>query len=87
MTEYRSDESFGVFVFAGYAPATDTVRGIVALNAQGYIITDPSQKTSAEGVYAAGDVCIKSLRQVVTAVADGAMAAHMAEEYLAGTAQ
>ena len=82
VTEYRSEESFGVFVFAGYAPATETVKGIVQLNEQGYIVTDTSQKTSAEGVYAAGDVCIKPLRQVVTATSDGALAATELEKYV-----
>ena len=83
VTEYKSKESFGVFVFAGYAPATETVKGIVDLNEQGYIVTDASQKTSAEGVYAAGDVCIKPLRQVVTATGDGALAATELEKYVA----
>ena len=83
VTEYKSEESFGVFVFAGYAPATDAVKGIVELNEWGYIVTDASQKTSAEGVYAAGDVCIKPLRQVVTATADGALAATELEKYVA----
>ena len=83
VAEYRSEESFGVFVFAGYAPATEAVKGIVELNEQGYIVTDASQKTSAEGVYAAGDVCIKPLRQVVTATSDGALAATELEKYVA----
>ena len=83
VTEYKSEESFGVFVFAGYAPATEAVRDVVELNEQGYIITDSSQKTSAEGVYAAGDVCIKPLRQVVTATGDGALAATELEKYVA----
>ena len=83
VTEYRSEESFGVFVFAGYAPATEAVKGIVELNEQGYIVTDASQKTSADGVYAAGDVCIKPLRQVVTATSDGALAAAELEKYVA----
>ena len=83
VTEYKSEESFGVFVFAGYAPATEFVKGIVELNEQGYIVTDPSQKTSADGVYAAGDVCIKPLRQVVTATSDGALAATELEKYVA----
>ena len=82
VTEYRSEESFGVFVFAGYAPATEAVKGIVKLDEQGYIVTDTSQKTSAEGVYAAGDVCIKPLRQVVTATSDGALAATELEKYV-----
>jgi len=83
VSEYKSEESFGVFVFAGYAPATEAVKGIVELNEQGYIVTDASQKTSAEGVYAAGDVCIKPLRQVVTATSDGALAATELEKYVA----
>ncbi len=83
VTEYKSKESFGVFVFAGYAPATETVKGVVELNDQGYIVTDPSQKTSVDGVYAAGDVCIKPLRQVVTATSDGALAATELEKYVA----
>ena len=83
MTEYKSEETFGVFVFAGYAPATEAVEGIVELNEQGYIITDAAQKTSVEGVYAAGDVCIKPLRQVVTATSDGALAATELEKYVA----
>lgn len=87
VTEYRSEEPFGVFVFAGYAPATEMVRGKVELNEQGYIITDAAQKTSAEGVYAAGDVCIKPLRQVVTATADGALAATELEKYVAAMQQ
>ena len=83
VTEYKSEENFGVFVFAGYAPATEAVQGVVELNEQGYMITDASQKTSAEGVYAAGDVCIKPLRQVVTATSDGALAATELEKYVA----
>ena len=84
-TEYRSknDESFGVFVFAGYEPASGLVKGLVKLDEKGYILTDSSLKTSAEGVYAAGDVCIKPLRQVVTATGDGALAATELEKYAA----
>ena len=83
MTEYKSNETFGVFVFAGYAPATDALKGVIELNEHGYIVTDTSQKTSVEGVYAAGDVCIKPLRQVVTATSDGALAATELEKYVA----
>ncbi len=83
VTEYRSNETFGVFVFAGYAPATEMLKGIVELNEQGYIVTDESKKTSEDGVYAAGDVCIKPLRQVVTATSDGALAATELEKYVA----
>ena len=85
VTEYRGRESenFGVFVFAGYAPETDLVKGIAQLNEQGYIVTDKSQKTSVDGLYAAGDICIKPLRQVVTATSDGALAATELEKYVA----
>ncbi|MBE5964843.1 MAG: FAD-dependent oxidoreductase [Lachnospira sp.] len=85
ITEYHSKEgeSFGVFVFVGYAPKTDLVKDIAKLNEQGYIITDKSQKTSVDGLYAAGDICIKPLRQVVTATSDGALAATELEKYVA----
>ena len=83
VTEYKSKESFGVFVFAGYAPATEAVKGVVELDEQGYIMTDASQKTSVRGVYAAGDVCVKPMRQVVTATSDGALAAAELEKYVA----
>ena len=83
VAEYKIKETFGVFVFAGYEPATEMLKGIVDLNEQGYIVTDESQKTSADGVYAAGDVCIKPLRQVVTATSDGALAATELEKYVA----
>jgi len=85
VTEYRAEsgDTFGVFVFVGYAPNTALVKDIVGLDEQGYIITDATQKTSIEGLYAAGDVCIKPLRQVVTAVGDGALAATELERYAA----
>lgn len=74
-------ESFGVFVFAGYEPASALLKGIAELDPQGYVITDGERRTATEGVYAAGDVCAKTLRQVVTAVADGAVAATSIEKY------
>ena len=85
VTEYRAKEgeNFGVFVFVGYAPETDLVKGVAELNEQGYIITDKAQKTSVEGLYAAGDICVKPLRQVVTATSDGALAATELEKYVA----
>ena len=85
VTEYRAEngDNIGVFVFAGYAPATGLVKGLAELNEQGYVVTDSSMKTSVEGLYAAGDVCVKSLRQVVTAVGDGALAATELEKYAA----
>ena len=82
VTEYKSDENFGVFVFAGYEPETELLDGIAELD-RGYVVTDRNQKTSVDGLYAAGDVCIKNLRQVVTAVADGAIAATELEKYVA----
>ena len=83
--EYRDPkgDNIGVFVFAGYAPATALVKGIAELNEQGYVITDRNMKTSVDGLYAAGDVCVKALRQVVTAVGDGALAATELEKYAA----
>lgn len=68
-------ERFGVFVFAGYVPSTEIVKDMIALNPEGYILTDENRKTNVEGVYAAGDVCVKNLRQMITAAADGAIAA------------
>ena len=73
----------GVFVSIGRKPATDFLKGNVLLDKNGYIIADESTRTSAEGVFAAGDIRTKTLRQIVTAAADGAVAAHYAEEYLA----
>ena len=72
----------GVFVSIGRAPATELLRGKIDIDAYGYIIADESTKTNIDGVYAVGDVRTKALRQVVTAVADGAVAVHFAEEYL-----
>ena len=85
VTEYRAapGDNIGVFVFAGYVPATGLVRGMAELNEQGYVLTDRSMKTSVDGLYAAGDVCVKALRQVVTAVGDGALAATELEKYAA----
>lgn len=76
-------ENMGVFVFAGYAPDTTFLKDVVELDEQGYLVTDATQKTSVEGVYAAGDVCVKTLRQVVTATGDGALAATELEKYAA----
>ena len=83
--EYKAEagDNIGVFVFAGYQPATSLVKGIVELDESGYIVTDRVQKTNIDGIYAAGDVCIKPLRQVVTAVGDGALAATELEKYAA----
>ena len=72
----------GLFVSIGRKPATELLEGKLELDDHGYIVADESTKTSIEGVFAIGDVRTKALRQVVTAVGDGAVAAHFAEEYL-----
>lgn len=83
-TVYTADDGdfYGVFAFVGYAPENGLLQGKVDLNPQGYVITDRDQKTNIDGVYAAGDICVKNLRQVVTAVSDGAVAATSLEKYL-----
>ena len=78
----RSLEVSGVFVAVGMQPATDLLQGIVLLDGNGYIIADETGKTSAAGFFAAGDVRTKELRQIITAVADGANAATSAEKYI-----
>ena len=85
VTEYKAKngETFGIFVFAGYEPETEFVKNIVKLDEKGYVETDEQQKTNVDGLYAAGDVCVKNLRQVVTAVGDGAIAATELERYAA----
>lgn len=89
VTEYQppEGETFGLFVFAGYQPATELLQGLAELDPQGYVLTDKSQQTSVPGLYAAGDVCQKPLRQVVTAVGDGALAATELEKYAAACQQ
>ncbi len=74
----------GVFVSIGRKPASELYRGEVTLDDAGYIIADETTRTNIEGVYAIGDIRTKALRQIVTAVADGAVAVLFAEEYLAG---
>ena len=76
----------GVFISVGRKPVTEFLAGAVALDGSGYVVADETTAASVRGVYAVGDVRTKLLRQVVTAVADGAMAVHMAEEYLAENA-
>lgn len=83
--EYTADENdgtFGMFVFVGYLPHSDLFKGIIDLDRIGYIPTDDDMKTNVPGVFAAGDIRVKSLRQVVTATADGAIAAVQAEKYI-----
>ncbi|CCX88773.1 putative uncharacterized protein [Clostridium sp. CAG:590] len=78
----RSLEVSGVFVAVGMQPATSMLQGIVLMDDNGYIIADETGKTSAAGFFAAGDVRTKELRQIITAVADGANAATSAERYI-----
>ena len=77
-------ETDGIFISVGRKPATSLVADQLVLDESGYVVADESACTNIPGVYAVGDVRTKRLRQVVTAVADGAVAVHMAEEFLAG---
>lgn len=72
----------GVFISIGRKPATEFLKDAVMLDKNGYVVADESTRTNVDGVYAVGDVRSKVLRQVVTAVSDGAVAVHYAEEYL-----
>lgn len=81
--EEKEISADGVFVSVGRKPATDFLKGAVALDEGGYVIAGEDTKTNVSGVFAVGDVRTKALRQIVTAVADGATAVHSAEEYLA----
>ena len=83
--EYQADKedgTFGIFVFVGYKPQTDLLKGKVELDEYGYVLTNDNMETNIDGVYAAGDLRPKSLRQVITAVSDGAIAATSAEKYI-----
>lgn len=84
ITEYKAPEgeSFGIFVFVGYAPETALFKEVIQLDPAGFIPTNEDLMTSVEGVYAAGDIRPKKLRQVVTAVSDGAIAATNIEKYV-----
>ena len=85
LTTFEADEEdglFGLFGFIGMIPNSGLFEGIIEMD-RGYIKTDDNMHTNIEGVYAAGDIRVKSLRQVVTAAADGAIAAMQAEKYLA----
>ncbi len=79
----ENNDAFGLFIFAGYLPATSLFKGKIDLDAHGYVKTNEQLETNIEGVYAAGDLRIKELRQIVTAVSDGAIAATNCEHYLA----
>ncbi len=78
----EDDGTMGVFVFIGYDPLTSLFKGVLDMDQTGYLITDENMKTNIPGVFAAGDVRQKILRQVVTATADGAIAAVVAEKYI-----
>ena len=80
--EKREVKCDGVFISIGRKPATEFLQGVIELDDNGYIVADETTKTSVCGVFAVGDVRTKILRQVVTAVSDGAVAVHFAEEYL-----
>ena len=83
LSDGRELEVNGLFVSIGRKPASELFRDQLELDGGGYIVADESTRTNIEGVYAVGDVRTKPLRQVVTAVGDGAVAVHFAEEYLA----
>ncbi len=72
----------GVFIYAGYSPNSDIWKNIIKMDAKGYIITDDAMKTNIPGVFAAGDIRQKLLRQVATAVSDGAVSAISASSYV-----
>ena len=85
-TEILADEddgTFGIFILVGYLPETDIFQGQLELDSSGYIPTNDNMETNIPGVFAAGDVRVKALRQVVTATGDGAIAATQAEKYIA----
>ncbi len=75
-------ETDGTFIFVGYQPNTESIKGLVDLNERGEIVVDSSMKTNVDGVFAAGDCITKRYRQVTTAVADGTIAALSVAEYL-----
>jgi len=72
----------GIFIYIGSKPNTEFVKDLIKLDAQGFILTDDKMKTSLAGIFAAGDVRTKSLRQIVTAASDGAIAAEAARLYI-----
>ncbi|WP_455258407.1 thioredoxin-disulfide reductase [Peptoniphilus asaccharolyticus] len=81
VTNIKPSEPFGLFVFIGYEPQTEIFKDQIELE-NGYIRTDDDMKTNIEGVFAAGDIRVKNVRQVVTAAADGAIAALSADRYI-----
>ena len=86
--EYEADEAegtFGVFVFIGFIPQTELFKGLLEMNDAGFIISNEDMKTNVAGLFVAGDCRAKSLKQLVTAVSDGAIAAVQAEKYIEAT--
>lgn len=81
------DNTFGIFIYVGTKPATEKLQGLVDLNDQGYIKAAADGATNVPGVYAAGDVIVKNLRQIITAASDGAVAATAAEQYVTAQKQ
>ncbi|MDY6854909.1 MAG: thioredoxin-disulfide reductase [Thermodesulfobacteriota bacterium] len=80
--EVSKIEVGGVFMYVGLKPNTEFLKGLLSLDKRGFVITDDEMKTSVPGIFAAGDVRVKLLRQIATAVGDGAIAAFVAEKYL-----
>lgn len=80
--ELKEVKTDGVFIFIGMKPSTEIFKGLIEMDERGYILTDENMRTNIEGVFAAGDCRAKLLRQIVTAAADGAIAAVAAERYL-----
>ena len=81
------DNTFGIFICVGTKPATEKLQGLVDLNDQGYIKAAADGATNVPGVYAAGDVIVKNLRQIITAASDGAVATTAAEQYVTAQKQ
>ena len=86
-TESYDEGGLGIFVFVGRTPSSELLGDLVACDEKGYVITDESMATKTPGLYAAGDIRKKPLRQIVTAAADGAIAATSASVYLGHPAE
>jgi thioredoxin reductase (NADPH) len=82
--EIKEFSTDGIFLFVGLIPRTQFLKGLIHMNEEDYIITDENCETSVKGIYAAGDCRKKLLRQIATAVGEGATAAFAAEKYLEG---
>lgn len=85
VTEHSAEEGvLGIFIYVGYTPVTEMFKGIINMDKAGYIITDENMRTNMSGIFAAGDCRVKSVRQVITAAADGAIASIQARRYIDG---